>query len=155
MAAPKGDFSKGKVSGLIVKLGLPIMLAELVHVLYNIVDRMYIGHMEEVGTDALTGLGVCFPLITLIGAFANLCSTGGATLSTIARGEGDDDRAERIMSTAFTFLLIVGGILRWPSLSRLPGPCVCWGAATRACPTPCPISASMWWAPSRCSSAWA
>lgn len=111
MAAPKGDFSKGKVSGLIVKLGLPIMLAELVHVLYNIVDRMYIGHMEEVGTDALTGLGVCFPLITLIGAFANLCSTGGATLSTIARGEGDDDRAERIMSTAFTFLLIVGGIL--------------------------------------------
>ena len=111
MASPKGDFSKGKVSGLIVKLGLPIMLAELVHVLYNIVDRMYIGHMEDVGTDALTGLGVCFPLITLIGAFANLCSTGGATLSTIARGEGDDDRAERIMSTAFTFLLIVGGIL--------------------------------------------
>ncbi|MBR6377294.1 MAG: MATE family efflux transporter [Oscillospiraceae bacterium] len=111
MAVPKGDFSKGKVSGLILKLSLPIMLAELVHVLYNIVDRMYIGHMEGVGTDALTGLGVCFPLITLIGAFANLSSTGGATLSTIARGEGDDARAERIMSTAFTFLLMVGGIL--------------------------------------------
>ena len=112
MAAPKGDFSKGKVSALIVKLGLPIMLAELVHVLYNIVDRMYIGHMPEpTGTIALTGLGVCFPLITLIGAFANLCSTGGATLSTIARGEGDDARAGRIMETAFTFLLIVGGTL--------------------------------------------
>ena len=84
------------------------MLAELVHVLYNIVDRMYIGHMGEGGTLALTGLGVCFPLITLIGAFANLCSTGGATLATIARGEGDDHKAERIMSTAFTVLLGIG-----------------------------------------------
>ncbi len=111
MAAVKGDFSKGKVSSLIVKLGLPIMLAELVHVLYNIVDRMYIGHMSDIGTTALTGLGVCFPLITMIGAFANLCSTGGATLSTIARGEGDDRRAARIMETAFTFLLIIGGVL--------------------------------------------
>ena len=111
MTAVKGDFSKGKVSSLILKLALPMILAELVHVLYNIVDRMYIGHMEEIGTDALTGLGVCFPLITLIGAFANLCSTGGATLSTIARGEGDDQRAGRIMSTAFTFLLSVGAVL--------------------------------------------
>ena len=107
----QGDFSRGKVSSIILKLGLPIMLAELVHVLYNIVDRMYIGNMAEGGTIALTGLGVCFPLITLIGAFANLCSTGGATLSTIARGEGDDARAERIMETVFTFLLIIGGIL--------------------------------------------
>ena len=112
MTAAKGDFSKGKVSALIVKLGLPIMLAELVHVLYNIVDRMYIGHLPgEEGTLALTGLGVCFPLITLIGAFANLCSTGGATLSTIARGEGDDERAGRILATAFTFLLLIGGTL--------------------------------------------
>lgn len=111
MPPVKGDFSQGKVSGLILRLGLPIMLAELVHVLYNIVDRMYIGHMGNGGTEALTGLGVCFPLITLIGAFANLCSTGGATLSTIARGQGDNERAERILSTAFTFLLLVGGFL--------------------------------------------
>ena len=108
MPPAKGDFSQGKVSGLILRLGLPIMLAELVHVLYNIVDRMYIGHMGNGGTEALTGLGVCFPLITLIGAFANLCSTGGATLSTIARGQGDNERAERILSTAFTFLLLIG-----------------------------------------------
>ena len=112
MALVKGDFSKGKVSALILRLGFPIILAELVHVLYNIVDRMYIGHMPgSEGTLAITGLGVCFPLITLIGAFANLCSTGGATLSTIARGEGDDARAERIMGTAFTFLLLLGGAL--------------------------------------------
>ena len=111
MQARKGDFSQGRVSGIIVRLGLPIMLAELVHVLYSIVDRMYIGHMAEGGTLALTGLGVCFPLITLIGAFANLCSTGGATLSTIARGEGDEKKAETIMGTAFTVLLIIGGAL--------------------------------------------
>ena len=91
MPSAKGDFSKGRVSVLIMKLGLPIMLAELVHVLYNIVDRMYIGHMAEG-----------------IGAFANLCSTGGATLATIARGEADDEKAGRIMATAFTVLVIIG-----------------------------------------------
>ena len=111
MAVRKGDFSKGSVPKIILKLGLPIMRAELVHVLYNIVDRMYIGHMREGGTLALTGPGVCFPLITLIGAFANLLSTGGATLSTIARGEGDDEKAGRILGTAFTMLLAIGGVL--------------------------------------------
>ena len=111
MTTRKGDFSKGKVSGNILRLGLPMMLAELVHVLYNIVDRMYIGHMPRGGTIALTGLGICFPLITLIGAFANLCSTGGATLATIARGEGKDEKAERYMGTAFTVLLLIGAFL--------------------------------------------
>ena len=107
----KGDFSRGKVSGIILRLGLPMMLAELVHVLYNIVDRMYIGRMPGEGKIALTGLGVCFPLITLIGAFANLCSTGGATLATIARGEKQDEKAERILGTAFTMLLAIAAIL--------------------------------------------
>ena len=111
MPAEKGDFSKGSVPKLIMRLGLPIMLAELVHVLYSIVDRMYIGHMAQGGTLALTGIGVSFPLITLIGAFANLCSTGGATLATIARGEGDDMRARRIMETAFTGLMGIGVLL--------------------------------------------
>ena len=111
MTQHRGDFAQGKVSRIILRLGLPMMLAELVHVLYNIVDRMYIGHMPEGGTTALTGLGVCFPLITLIGAFANLCSTGGATLATIARGEGKDEKAERIMGTAFTMLMIIGAFL--------------------------------------------
>ena len=108
MAAVTGDFSRGKVSGLILRLGLPMMLAELIHVLYNIVDRMYIGRMAEGGTLALTGLGICFPLITLIGAFANLYSTGGATLATIARGAKEDRKAERIMATSFSMLLYTG-----------------------------------------------
>ena len=93
-SAKAGDFSQGRVSLVIMRLGLPMMLAEFVHVLYNIVDRMYIGHMAQGGTLALTGLGICFPLITLIGAFANLYSTGGATLATIARGEQDDRKAD-------------------------------------------------------------
>lgn len=108
MADKTGDFSRGRVSLVILRLGLPMMLAELVNVLYNIVDRMYIGHMAEGGTLALTGLGICFPLITLIGAFANLFSTGGATLATIARGEKDDRKAERIMGTSFTMLMLTG-----------------------------------------------
>ena len=121
-SADQGDFSKGKISSIILRLGLPLMLAELVHVLYNIVDRVYIGNMAEGGTVALTGLGVCFPLITLISAFANLCSTGGATLSTIARGEGADEKAERIMGTVFTFLLIIGGILMVVLYATAPWP---------------------------------
>ena len=108
MSAATGDYSKGKVSRIILRLGMPMMLAEFVHVLYNIVDRMYIGHMQETGTLSLTGLGICFPLITLIGAFANLFSTGGATLATIARGAKEDRKAERIMGTSFTMLLLTG-----------------------------------------------
>ena len=121
MTLRKGDFSRGKVSGNILRLGLPMMLAELVHVLYSIVDRLYIGRMPGGGTIALTGLGVCFPLITLIGAFANLCSTGGATLATIARGENCDDKAERIMGTAFTMLLIIGVFLSVVLYAAAPG----------------------------------
>ncbi len=111
MAVVTGDFSRGRVSRVILRIGLPMMLAELVHVLYNIVDRMFIGHMPDGGTLALTGLGICFPLITLIGAFANLFSTGGATLATIARGAREDRKAESIMGTSFSMLLIIGLIL--------------------------------------------
>ena len=111
MSVATGDYSKGKVSLAILRLGMPMMLAEFVHVLYNIVDRMYIGHMQETGTLSLTGLGICFPLITLISAFANLFSTGGATLATIARGAGDDRKAEKIMGTSFTMLLLTGIVL--------------------------------------------
>ncbi|MBR5426203.1 MAG: MATE family efflux transporter [Clostridiales bacterium] len=107
----QGDFSKGSVPVWILKLGLPIMLAEMVVVLYNIVDRAYIGHMGETSTFAITGLGVCFPLITFISAFANLCSTGGTTLATIARGEHKDGKAERMMATSLSLLLIIGTFL--------------------------------------------
>ena len=79
--------------------------------LYNIVDRMFIGHIPGIGTAALSGVGIAFPLITLITGFANLCGTGGNPLCSIARGEGDNERAKRILETSFTMLLIIGVLL--------------------------------------------
>ena len=107
----KGDFSKGSVPKIIMKLSVPIFLAELVHIAYNIVDRAFIGRIPEVGTAALTGVGVAFPLITLITAFGNFGSMGGAPLASIARGEGDNKKAQRIQETSLTFLLAVGAVL--------------------------------------------
>ena len=79
------DFSKGSMRGNILRLAGPMTLAQLVHLLYNIVDRMYIGHLPENSTLALTGLGLTFPIITIITAFSNLFSTGSAALFSIAR----------------------------------------------------------------------
>lgn len=104
----KGDFSQGSIFKAILKLALPIMLAELVHITYNIVDRIFIGHIPGIGTLALSGVGVVFPIISFINAFASLCSTGGAPLCSIARGEGNTDRAKNILETSFTLLLILG-----------------------------------------------
>ncbi|MBR5980763.1 MAG: MATE family efflux transporter, partial [Firmicutes bacterium] len=107
----KGDFSQGSIPKTVLRLGIPIALAEIVHVLYNIVDRIFIGHIPGIGTAALSGVGIAFPLISLIGAFANLCGTGGNPLCSIARGEGDNERARRILETAFTMLLIFSALL--------------------------------------------
>ena len=96
---------------VILKMAVPMMLAQLVNVLYNVVDRMYIGHIEGVGAMALTGLGLSMPVISLITAFANLCGSGGGPLCAIARGEGDKEKAERFMGNAFTLLLIIGAVI--------------------------------------------
>ena len=90
---------------LIVKLAIPGILAQLINVLYNIVDRMYIGHIEEVGATALTGLGVCLPIIVIISAFSAFAGAGGAPLSAIELGKGDKKRAEKILGNAVTMLL--------------------------------------------------
>ena len=111
MAKVKGDFSKGSVVKTIFKLAVPIFLAELVHLAYNIVDRVFIARMPGTGTAALTGVGIAFPLISLITAFANLAGMGGAPLMSIARGEGDQEKARRIQETSFTMLIIVGAVL--------------------------------------------
>ena len=108
MAKVTGDFSKGSVVKTVFKLALPIMVAEVVHITYNIVDRLYIGRIPQVGTAALTGVGVAFPLISLITAFGNLFGTGGAPLASIARGEGDNEKAARIQDTSFSMMIIVG-----------------------------------------------
>lgn len=94
------------VGRLLLRLAAPTVVAQLVNLLYNIVDRIYIGHMPDVGRTALTGIGLCFPVIYLISAFTMLIAQGGAPRASIAMGEGDNDRAERIMGSCFTCLVV-------------------------------------------------
>lgn len=110
-ARKQNDFSKGSVVGSILSLALPMTLAQLINILYNVVDRMYIGRIPGQGSLPLTGLGLCMPLISVIIAFANLFGTGGAPLCSIARGKGDLQGAERILGNAFTMLLFTGILL--------------------------------------------
>ena len=107
----KNDFSKGKISKHVLSIAGPMILAQLIHVLYNIVDRMFIGRIEEGATLAMSGLGLCLPIISIMMAFANLCGGGGAPLTSIARGKGDLDEAEEVMGNAFTLLIIFSGLL--------------------------------------------
>ena len=111
MKIQNNDFSQGSMPRNMLQLAIPMTLAQLINVLYNVVDRMYIGHIPETGMISLTGLGVTFPLIMIVSAFTNLFGQGGAPLCSIARGEGDIDRAERIMGNSFTLLLISGVVL--------------------------------------------
>ncbi len=108
MADRKNDFSQGSIPGNIMKLALPMTAAQLVNVLYSVVDRIYLGHLPDSDHLALTGIGVAMPIITILMGFANLCGTGGAPLCSISRGEGDDEEAERILGNSFTLLLILG-----------------------------------------------
>ena len=88
------DFSKGSIISNILRLSIPMTLAQLINVLYSIVDRIYIGRMGENSSLALTGVGVCLPIITIVIAFANLIGMGGAPLFSIKRGEGNEKEAE-------------------------------------------------------------
>jgi len=108
---PKNDFSVGSVKKLILSQAIPLTAAQVVHLLYNIVDRIYISRLKDVGDMALTGLGITFPVIVLIAAFTALFGSGGATLFSLARGRGDTDEAERIIGTVFTLLISSSVIL--------------------------------------------
>lgn len=109
--AAKGNYGEGSIISHILSLAVPTLFAELVNVLYSIVDRMYIGHMAGEGTLALSAVGVVFPLISFISAFPSLISSGAAPIASIERGKGDDGEATRIMETAFTFSLVIGLLL--------------------------------------------
>ena len=104
------DFAEGKISHSILQAALPMLVAQLLNLLYNIVDRIYIARIPGIGTAALGGVGICFPVIVIITAFANLFGSGGAPLFSIERGKGDTKEAQRIMNTSF-FLLLVSGIV--------------------------------------------
>lgn len=100
-----------KIWKLCLKMGIPCVLAQVVNLLYNIVDRIYIGHMPEVGDFALAGLGLCAPVLTLIAAFSSFVSGGGAPLAAKALGEGDSERAKRILNNGFVMLCAFSVVL--------------------------------------------
>ena len=106
MTRSEHDFSKGSISRNILTLAAPMTAAQLINVLYSVVDRIYLGRLP--GHLALTGLGLVMPIISIVMGFANLCGTGGAPLCSIQRGRGDTEEAERVMGNAFTLLLIFG-----------------------------------------------
>ena len=99
------------VGRLLRRLAIPTVIAQLVNMLYNIVDRIYIGHIPEVGSAALTGVGVCLPLIMIISAFAALVASGGAPRASIAIGKGDHDLAEKLLGGCFTLQIVISAIL--------------------------------------------
>ncbi len=111
MEKQENDFSKGSVVANILRLAVPMTLAQLINVLYNIVDRIYIGMIPENATLSLTGLGLCLPIISMVGAFANLFGMGGAPLCSIERGRGNIKEAEAIMGNSFVLMVLVGVIL--------------------------------------------
>lgn len=105
------DFSQGSVAGNILRLAVPMTFAQLINVLYNLIDRMYIGHIPNAATNALTGVGLTFPIISIITAFANLFGMGGAPLFSIERGRGEEKQAQVIMGNTFTMLVLSGILL--------------------------------------------
>lgn len=105
------DFTKGSIPRNIMNLAVPMTLAQLINVLYNIIDRVYIGRLPEMASHALAGIGITFPIITIIIAFANLVGMGGAPLFSIERGKGNTNKAEEIMGNSCSLLVLFGGIL--------------------------------------------
>ena len=99
------------VGKLLLKLAVPTVIAQLVNMLYNIVDRIYIGHMPQTGSLALTGLGVCTPIILIVSAFAALVASGGAPRASISMGKGDMQTAERMLGGCFSLQICISAVL--------------------------------------------
>lgn len=111
MKLHRTDFSKGNVYRNIIEVALPMTLGQLLNLLYNIVDRIFIGRIENIGDMALTGVGICFPIITLITAFTYLFGNGGAPLFAMSRGAGDDDEAGKLLGNTFSMLVLTGVVI--------------------------------------------
>lgn len=112
----ENDLGKDPIRSLVLRVALPSMLAQFVSVFYSIVDRMYIGNIPEIGDTALAGVGICGPIVTLVGAFAFLVGVGGAPLMSIRLGEGNRSAAERILANCFLMLLLLSAVLTAASL---------------------------------------
>ena len=105
------DMGSGNIKKLMLDLAIPAVVAQVINLLYNIVDRIYIGHIPEIGGTALTGVGLCAPILMLLTAFAMMPGSGGAPRAAIAMGRGDNKEAEHIMGNCFTTLLIFSAVL--------------------------------------------
>ena len=117
------DFDHGTVTGNILRAALPMLVAQIRSLLYNIVDRIYIARIPSVGTTALGAVGLCFPIIVIITAFSNLFGSGGAPIFSINRGKGNIKRAETIMNTSFSMLCICGVALMVIGMLMIPKTC--------------------------------
>ena len=107
----KAFLATDPLGSLLLRLALPTVAAQLINMLYNIVDRIYIGHIPEIGALALTGVGVCLPLIMIVSAFAALVGNGGAPRATIAMGQGNKEKAEVILGNCFALQIVVSVVL--------------------------------------------
>ena len=125
--ALKQDMGTGSIKKQMLQMAVPAVIAQVINLLYNIVDRIYIGHIPEIGGTALTGVGLFTPILMLITAFAMMAGSGGAPRAAIAMGQGDKDRAEKILGNCFTLLmgmavvLTLGFYISAPALLRLFG----------------------------------
>lgn len=123
----KKDMGTGSVKKLMLQMAIPAVVGQFINLLYNVVDRIYIGHIPEVGGLALTGVGLFTPILMLITAFAMLAGAGGAPRAAIAMGKGDTDTAEKILANCFSVLMILAVVLTAvfyvfsPTLLRLFG----------------------------------
>ena len=107
----KADLGTAPIGKLLFRLAVPTVVAQLINMLYNIVDRIYIGHIPEVGSLALTGVGVCMPLIMIVSAFAALAGGGGAPRASIFMGKGQNDNAEKTLAGCFSMLVVIAVVL--------------------------------------------
>lgn len=105
------NMGTGNVKKLLAQLAIPAIVAQVINLLYNVVDRIYIGHIPEVGASALTGVGLFMPILMLINAFAMLAGSGGAPRAAIAMGQKDNDTAEKIVGNCFSLLLGFAAVL--------------------------------------------
>ena len=107
MKKRQNDLGQDPIFSLVLRLAIPTMLAQLVSVLYSIVDRMYIGNIPDIGTTALAGVGVCGPIVTLLSSFATLIGLGGSPIMAMRMGQGQKDMAQRILNTCFLVLMVL------------------------------------------------
>ena len=133
-AAANQDLGSGSVPKLMFRLALPAVVAQVINLLYNIVDRIYIGHIPEVGATALTGVGLFVPFLMLITAFAMLCGSGGAPRAAIAMGQKDNEGAEEILGNCFSLLIVIALIFTVVAYALAPSLLVLFGASDATLP---------------------